>query len=471
MKKTIFYATLLCLLASASFAQQKIRITGKLLNCQERVLELMPSTGNFKDSVLVNADGSFSYETTNVRAPFRANLTNRKQIQIQLFLAPGYDLQLNADAKDYQTIKSTLVYSGIGGKTNSYWQENMAKFKPDTVKWNTKKPDVYIAHQLSFVNDRALIDKVFDVSNREPYADYFRQSLLLDKKFGPLIGIFSSYAYENNLKWEQVQKMVKALGFKSLEKELNNESNLSSASFAYFVDEYPFYCSEYKAFPADSSQKKLGNYTLYLSAKLFSGKVYDFVASKSIERNLSSVYKLDDIQKLGPYIAKINDAKLKQELKEKEADRVKAAMGLQAGSISPVFNLPDTSGNLHQLESFKGKVVYIDLWASWCGPCKEETPYLKKIYEQYKGNKQVEVISIAAFDAKNRKRRYDIIKKDGMDWLQLEDTNDTFAKAYQANFIPRFIIIDKEGKIVDSDAVRPSEPEKLTAILNREIAK
>ncbi|MEE1945359.1 TlpA disulfide reductase family protein [Pedobacter sp. KR3-3] len=470
MKKTI-YLMLLCLIAMASKAQQKTRITGKFINCQDKVLELAPSTGDFKDSILVNADGSFSYETTKITEPFRANLTNRKQIQVQLFLAPGYNLQLNADVKDYQTAKSTLAYTGIGAKTNSYWQEGIGKTKPDTVNWNKKDADTYLAHQLSFVNDHTVIDKIFDASNHEPYADYFRQSLLLDKKFGPLIGLFSSYAYVNKLPWKQLQKMAKRLGFKNLEKELNNEANLSSSAFSYFVSEYPFYCNEYHAFPADSTQKQQGNYTLYLTAKLLKGKVYDYVASQTLQRNMSSVYKLDDIYKLSPYIAKINDRGLKQKLKDVEADRVKTAMGLQAGNVSPVFNLPDTSGTLYQLESFKGKVVYIDLWASWCGPCKEETPFLKKIYDQYKGNDKLQVISIAAFDAKNRKFRYDIIKKDGMDWLQLEDTNDAFAKAYQANFIPRFIIIDKEGRIVDSDAVRPSEPEKLTAILNREINK
>lgn len=464
---------LLCLIAFASKAQQKTRITGKFINCQDRVLELVPSTGDFKDSILVSADGSFSYETTKITEPFRANLTNRKQIQVQLFLAPGYNLQLNADVKDYPTAKSTLAYAGIGAKTNSYWQEGNGKAKPDTVNWNKKDPDTYLAHQLSLVNNpnHTLIDKVFDANNHEPYADYFRQSLLLDQKFGTLIGLFSSYAYVNKLQWAQLQKMAKRLGFKNLEKELNNEANLSSNAFSYFVSEYPFYCNEYQAFPADSAQKKKGNYTLYLTAKLLKGKVYDYVASQTLQRNMSSVYKLEDINKLSPYIEKLNDRSLKQKLRDVAADRVKMATGLQAGHASPVFNLPDTSGVLHHLEAFRGKVVYVDLWASWCGPCRQEMPYLKKIYDQYKGNDKLQVISIAAFDAKNRKYRYDVIKKEGMEWLQLEDTNDAFAKAYQANFIPRYIIIDKEGRIVDSDAVRPSEPEKLAIILNREINK
>lgn len=469
MKRTI-YVLFLCLFAGHTFSQQT-KISGKLLNCQDRVLELVPSTGYFKDSILVNPDGTFSYITSKIKEPFKANLTNRKQIQIQLFLAPGYDLQLNADVKDYQTARTTLTYAGMGAKTNAYWQQLMVKFKPDTIKWNKKDPDAYIAHQLSLANQNELIDKVFDASNREPYADYFRHSLLLDKKFSPLIGLIASYSFENNLKWGQIQKLIAKLGFSKLESELNQESNLASSSFSYLVSEYPFYLSEFNAFPADSLKKQEGNYILYLTSKLFSGKVYDHVASQTIERKLTSIYKLGDFERLKPYIEKIGDQALKLNLRQFEAKRLKEAMGLQAGQVSPLFNLPDTTGKQYSLTDFKGKVVYIDLWASWCGPCKEEMPYLKKIVDQYKGNDQLQVISIAAFDAKNRARRYDIIKKDQMTWLQLEDTNDAFAKAYQANFIPRFIIIDKQGNIVDSDAVRPSEPDKLIPILNREIAK
>lgn len=462
-----------CCLFIVQAIAQKTKISGRLLNCKDRVLELVPSTGNFKDSVLVNPDGTFTYETNEIKTPFRAGLTNRKQIQIQLFLAPGYDLQLTADVKDYATANATLNYTGIGSKSNAYWKLNRANIKPDTVKWYLKSPKVYIDHLLSTNQNRALIDQVFNAAKDEPYSTYFKESLLIDKKYSTLINLFASYAYENDYKWGQIEPLLPKLGFdtKSLTRDMNNAENLSSGSFSYFVTQYAFYCDIYNAFPADSLLKKKGNYSLYLNAKFLKGKVYDYVASQKIESTFSSIYKLTDFQELQPYIDQISDVALKKAVMKTGALRLNEAMKLRAGAPSPVFNLPDTSGTLHSLTSFKGKVVYLDLWASWCGPCKEETPYLKKIYDQYKNNPQLAIISIAAFDAKNRERRYGIIKKDEMNWLQLEDTDDRFAKSYQANFIPRFIIIDKQGNIVDSDAVRPSEPEKLMAILNREINK
>jgi thiol-disulfide isomerase/thioredoxin len=470
MKKILFLAVIWCLAFRAS-AQQRTTLSGRLLNCTDSILEITPSTGRFKDRVTINPDGTFKYVTTKITSPFRANLTNRKQIQIQLFLAPGYDLAITADVKDYKTTKSTLTYQGIGSTTNGYWREVFKDYQPDTVKWVKKSEDEYIAYLKGAGRQGENIAKIFTVNNTEPFADYFKESLLLDKKFGHLLNIYGSYAYENSYTWEQIQKMIAKLGYKPLLEEFKNEKNLISSSFAHLITEYPFYCDNYNAFPADSLVKKKGNYGLQLASKFYEGKVYDYYAFQNITSSLTSIYKLEDFKTLQPYVQRIGDPNIKKEIQSIEAERIKSAMKLQAGAPSPLFNLADTSGTYHQLAAMKGKVVYIDLWASWCGPCKEETPYLKKIYEQLKSNEKVQIISIASFDAKNRARRYDIIQKDQMNWLQLEDTDDSFAKSYQANFIPRFIIIDKQGKIVDSDAVRPSDPEKLMAILNREINK
>lgn len=130
--------SVLWLLSLNVTAQQKTILSGKLLNCTDRSLELVPSTGNFTDSIKINADGTFTYSTTAISAPFRANLTNRKQIQIQLFIAPGYDLQITADVKDNKTARSTLSYEGLGSKTNGYWKAVIASAKPDTVNWIAK---------------------------------------------------------------------------------------------------------------------------------------------------------------------------------------------------------------------------------------------------------------------------------------------------------------------------------------------
>ena len=137
------------------------------------------------------------------------------------------------------------------------------------------------------------------------------------------------------------------------------------------------------------------------------------------------------------------------------------------GKPSPIFeNYADIKGGVKSLESFKGKFVYIDIWATWCGPCIQQIPYLQSLEKAYHG-KNVEFVSIStdesqrsggSWEAAEKKWR-DFIKDRNMTGVQLWSGQDfSFQEAYQINSIPRFILINPEGTIVDADAPRPSDP-------------
>ncbi len=146
------------------------------------------------------------------------------------------------------------------------------------------------------------------------------------------------------------------------------------------------------------------------------------------------------------------------------------------GNPSPKFvDYLSDKGKKYSLDNFKEKYVYIDVWATWCGPCKREIPHLKKLVEKYK-NKNIQFISISvdngrgykndATQAKNGWKRMIFNRK--MNWLQLYATkawNSAFVRAYGIRSIPRFILIDPKGNIVDANAARPSNP-KLQQLLD-----
>lgn len=119
------------------------------------------------------------------------------------------------------------------------------------------------------------------------------------------------------------------------------------------------------------------------------------------------------------------------------------------------FEAEDLEGNKKNLKDFLGKPVIIDFWATWCGPCKKEMPYLKKIEEEFKG--QINILSMNVYD--------DIDKwKEQAAGLGAEAsvhmTRKNFDKmnaAYMISYIPRFVILDASGNIVDIDADRPSK--------------
>ena len=147
------------------------------------------------------------------------------------------------------------------------------------------------------------------------------------------------------------------------------------------------------------------------------------------------------------------DEKRKDEIKQVYLSLSKIAKG----ELSPTFKLFDINENLISLSDLKGKYVYIDIWATWCGPCKTEIPALKKLENHFKGT-DIKFVSISYKD--DKKSWKEMILEENLGGIQLfaPDKNISFFKDYQVTGIPRFILIDKEGQIIDSNAKRPSNP-------------
>lgn len=137
------------------------------------------------------------------------------------------------------------------------------------------------------------------------------------------------------------------------------------------------------------------------------------------------------------------------------------------GTPSPKFNYPDVNGNNVSLDDFKGKYVYIDVWAQWCAPCKREIPFLKELNQEYKG-KDLAVVSLSIDKMEDKDKWLKMVKDKNLEGTQImadKAWNSDFVTAYGIRGIPRFILLDKEGNIVKSDAPRPSDP-KLKELLN-----
>ena len=131
---------------------------------------------------------------------------------------------------------------------------------------------------------------------------------------------------------------------------------------------------------------------------------------------------------------------------------------IEKGAISPTFELNDINGKSISLNDLKGKLVYIDIWATWCLPCIKEMPSLKKMEEHFRG-KDIQFISICKDDTEERWRKMVEDKKLGGIQLFAPNEEISFFKDYSVEGIPTFILIDKNGNIIDGNAKRPSNPE------------
>lgn len=129
-------------------------------------------------------------------------------------------------------------------------------------------------------------------------------------------------------------------------------------------------------------------------------------------------------------------------------DIVTKSLALSNGQEAPEINLPDTQGKDLSLKSFRGKIVLIDFWASWCGPCRKEMPTVVKAYAKYK-DQGFEIYGVSL--DKDKDKWLEAIQKDGITWPQVSDLKyweSEAARLYNVQGIPFAVLIDKEGKII-----------------------
>jgi len=140
---------------------------------------------------------------------------------------------------------------------------------------------------------------------------------------------------------------------------------------------------------------------------------------------------------------------------------------LPKGSVSPTFaEYENFNGEKTSLSDLKGKYVYVDVWATWCGPCKAEIPSLKKVEKMYHG-KNIAFVSVSIDDDRSHGGSWE---KANEDWKKMVEEKELggiqlfapkgwksdFVREYKINGIPRFILIDPDGNVVTPSAPRPS---------------
>ncbi|WP_248723303.1 TlpA disulfide reductase family protein [Seonamhaeicola sp. ML3] len=130
----------------------------------------------------------------------------------------------------------------------------------------------------------------------------------------------------------------------------------------------------------------------------------------------------------------------------------------QNGEMAYLFQAENKFGNQFNLESIIGKVIFIDTWATWCGPCINHRPKVLKFAEKYKNNDEVEILLISVDSSKDKWLSF--LEKEKQEFgknLFIENGMQTeFGNNYNIKSIPRYILIGKNGKIINSNINEPS---------------
>ncbi|WP_277010901.1 TlpA family protein disulfide reductase [Capnocytophaga granulosa] len=406
-----------------------------LLQNDEVVKEIpVQADGTFRDTIREIGDNHFYY------------LVENPAVQTPLYLANGTNMELTLN----EEVSKTMV-SGSQTKQTQYLIErnsfindringadsNLFGQKPQEFKENVKAFFAELDKKLKAYG----FDEEF-VKNQEKWTNY---------KFVEYLTIFPTYhrytsgneailpddfyAERDGIDYDNAEEFRTIDTYRDLVRSkfytiINNPND---------AENIKKFISEVNALKSDNIRADLakGTFQLISPNSTVNKEIFDF-----INKN-------------------VTDEKVKEAAKK----AYDLATKLTSGSPSPKFsNYENFNGGTTSLDDFKGKVTYIDIWATWCLPCRGEIPALKELEKKFHG-KDVAFVSISIDQNKDEWKEF--VKSEDLKGVQLFAENafeSQFIQDYGIRQIPTFIIIDKEGKIVNADAPRPSSDE-ITGLL------
>lgn len=211
-----------------------------------------------------------------------------------------------------------------------------------------------------------------------------------------------------------------------------------------------------------------GNDVDYLNLGVFlniSSRCFEVIGKENINTEivdfLNSYKLLTSLGFYGPTADVLNEKKelfeeiIHKKYKDVVSEVFKKYDIIMPGNMAYDLKMKNRAGEAVKLSDYRGSVVVIDVWATWCGPCKKESPYFEALAEKYKENKELKFISISIDTNVELWEKY--ISKHEKTSAQLICNRTEFGQ-YVLQGVPRFMFIDKEGKIIDVFAPVPSDP-------------
>lgn len=397
---------------------------------------------------LVDQEGQFAFMVP-VKEPgfFHLNYADRQQKQmVRLYLQAGLDLDLDISDKSQQITGANVGYNKLVVDWNNRFQ---AFHKYTSMGGMVTYEDFYpfleesgLEAREQFLEKLKTGDKQFDelmtLAVNTDFESACYRFLLMPRTKHPEKGNYPQVYFD----WQKEQKFT--------DDRLLQLGNGYDLIQLYFV--FSQMLTEFSSAKDPLSTAMAG----IDSDPLKEVYLYEYFSRfKARKPPVAEYYQL-----VNPVRQYLKSERSKSLLLELEKD-----FQSQVGQPGFNFTYKDVDGSPVSFESFKGKVVYIDVWATWCGPCKKEIPHLKKLEQELHGE---EIAFVSISTDSDKESWLEFVEENDMAGIQLhadKGPDSEISKNYEINTIPRFLLFDKEGRIVDANARRPSSPELKAELL------
>jgi thiol-disulfide isomerase/thioredoxin len=385
-----------------------------------------------------------------------------------VIIAPGQHLQIDFDASKFET---SLSFKGDGAKTNidfKAWQtafdaestrlygtQTVARYRAMATHIKDDDADAYAKHMAK----RYTADSVF-------LANYLKQHKGIDPVFVKWVNTNLKYElYENLMRFVWMHPMYngkKATDFTPPESyygfvktaAINDPSLSITSKYGGFLAEYGRYLI--KDLPATRTSKDVTD--KYAAQPASFAK--DVIVCQRVFGLLRS--KKTDIAKeaLAAVNTSVTNADFKNKTTAAYATEVERQNNYQAAATAKVNNAPKTEADSlfsKLIGKYANKVVYIDFWGTWCGPCREEMPNAKLLREKFIG-KDVVFLYLGVQSAE--KAWKDMIAQldiKGEHYLLNNNEYSALSEKFQISGIPRYILVDRNGRVFSDNAKRPGD--------------
>ena len=442
--KTILSTLVFVALTLFGFAQDvtTVKLSGRITNPSSDTITIEDGWGEQFHITTLRNDGTFEAEFKIKTGYYYLSDLNESTT---IYLGENYDLHitLNTDSFD-----ESLSYKGKGANANNY----LAKKALIREKWGLLnfygyycklKEDIFLhlTDSIDKVSKQLLNEQTITDEN---FLKLEKQSIQGDKIY-KLKTYPRTYIYFTK---DNEYTPSKNYPDPYANFPLNDPTLIPAPMYLSSVNDYMYYNRD------TAEYKRTGDYSLYilqsLDRTITNPEVKMNAMNYFCKSRLTSSKKMDECFEI---YKSIETDPIRLKIIE---DKYIARKKTQKGAISPPFEYENTEGKIITQEDLKGKITYIDLWATWCGPCIREIPYFDTLQEAFK-DKEIAFVSICQNDTKERWLK--AIETKNLKGLQLYANGDggQFYKDYQVTGIPRYIILDADGKIIDSDAKRPSD--------------